>query len=141
MKTIATIMTVSPVVANPSNKFSQVLRLFTEFPVHHLPVVDGNNKLIGIISSNDLPKVFLALTNRADTIPLNMDIIDREVNITDLMTPNPITISSSDPVSKASEIFATKRFMALPVVDDGVLVGIVSIKDLMSHLTYVAAVV
>ena len=132
-------MTASPVVANPSNKFSQVLRLFTEFPVHHLPIVDDDNKLIGIISTNDLPKVFLSLCNRSQPVPMNLEAIDKEIQITDLMTPNPITISSTDPISKAAEIFASKKFMALPVVDNGTLLGIVSLKDVVGYLNYVMA--
>ena len=139
MKTIATIMTASPVVANPSNKFSQVLRLFTEFPVHHLPIVDADSKLIGIVSSNDLPKVFLSMCNRPQPLQMTMETIDAEIKITELMTANPITISSSDPISKAAEIFASKRFMALPVVDNGVLLGIVSLKDVVGYLNYISA--
>ena len=139
MKNISTIMTVSPVVANPSNKLSQVLRLFTEFPVHHLPIVDDDNKLIGILSTNDLPKVFLALANKPEPKPLTLALIDDEIKITDLMTPNPITISSGDSISKAAEIFASKRFMALPVVDNGTLIGIVSLKDVIGYLNYLTA--
>jgi CBS domain-containing protein len=55
------------------------------------------------------------------------------------MTLNPVTISSTDPISKAAEIFATRKFMALPVVDNGVLVGIVSLKDVVRHLNYLTA--
>ena len=132
-------MTASPVVANPSNKFSQVLRLFTEFPVHHLPIVDADSKLIGIVSSNDLPKVFLSMCNRPQPLQMTMETIDAEIKITELMTANPITISSSDPISKAAEIFASKRFMALPVVDNGVLLGIVSLKDVVGYLNYISA--
>ena len=49
-KPVSAIMTLKPVVATQFHNFSQVLRLFTEFPVHHIPIVYGNNKLIGIIS-------------------------------------------------------------------------------------------
>ena len=136
---IATIMTACPVVGNTSNKFSQVLRLFTEFPVHHLPIVDDNEKLIGIISSNDLPKVFLSLFNREVPIPMTLEAVDKEVQVADLMTPHPVTISSTDTITLAMEIFAGKKFMALPVVDNGVLVGILSLKDVISYLEYVEA--
>ncbi len=136
---IATVMTACPVVGNPTNKFSQILRLFTEFPVHHLPIVDDDNQLIGIVSSNDLPKVFLSLCNRTEPLTMSLEVIDKEVHIADLMTPNPITISSTDTVTKAMQIFAEKKFMALPVVDNGTLVGILSLKDIISYLEHVEA--
>ncbi|MFN8287870.1 MAG: CBS domain-containing protein [Chitinophagales bacterium] len=131
-KPISIIMTTSPVVANPFNNFSQVLRLFTEFPIHHLPIVDVNNKLIGIVSSNDLPKVFLQLSKKDPKISLDLDVIDREINLPDIMTPNPITVSSTDTIDVVAKIFAAKKFLALPVVDNGILVGIVSLKDVVS---------
>ncbi len=136
-KTIASIMTVSPVVGNPSNKFSQLLGLFTEFPVHHLPIVDADNKLIGIISTNDLPKVFLSLCNRPTPVPMTLETIDNEISISELMTPNPIAITSSAPISTAMTIFAQHKFTALPVVDNGVLLGILSLKDVMTYLNRV----
>jgi len=134
-KPVSSIMTVSPVVANSFHNFSQVLRLFTEFPVHHLPIVDGNNKLIGIISSNDLPKVFLQLSAKTDKIMLDLDAIDKGINLTDIMTHNPITVSSTASIASVARIFGEKKFMALPVVDGETLVGIVSIKDVMEYVS------
>src|SRR5262245_31912315 len=93
---ISAIMTVSPVVANPSNTFSQVLRLFTEFPVHHLPIVDDNSKLIGIISTNDLPKVFLQLCDKKVT--MDLAAIDKAISLTDIMTEKPVTIASNETI-------------------------------------------
>ena len=131
---VSAIMTLKPVVATQFHNFSQVLRLITEFPVHHLPIVDGNNKLIGIISSNDLPKVFLNLSKRDEKVALDLDVIDAAINLADIMTPNPVTISSSDTIETAAKIFGDAKFLALPVVDNGELVGILSIKDVMSYM-------
>lgn len=134
-KPVSTIMTLNPVVANQFHNFSQVLRLFTEFPVHHLPIVGANNHLIGIISSNDLTKVFLSLCCRSEKIMMDFDAIDKAINLNDFMTLNPITVSSSDTIGAAAKIFAAKKFMALPVVDNGVLVGIVSVKDVIAYIS------
>lgn len=128
-------MTLNPVVANQFHNFSQVLRLFTEFPIHHLPIVDGNNNLIGIVSSNDLPKVFHELCDRKEKVAMDFDAIDKAINLKDIMTANPITVSSTDTIGAAAKIFAAKKFMALPVVDNGVLVGIVSVKDLIGYIS------
>ncbi len=133
-KPVSAIMTLKPVVATQFHNFSQVLRLFTEFPVHHLPIVDGNNKLIGIISSNDLPKVFLNLSKRDEKVALDLDVIDAAINLADIMTPNPVIITSSDTIETAAKIFGDAKFLALPVVDNGELVGILSIKDVMSYM-------
>ncbi len=134
-KPVSSIMTLNPVVANQFHNVSQVLRLFTEFPVHHLPIVDANNKLIGIVSSNDLAKVFMDLCNRPEKVNMDFESIDKAVNIKDIMSANPVTISSTDPISAAAKIFAAKKFMALPVVDNGELVGILSVKDVVAYIS------
>ena len=134
-KPVSTIMTTSTVVANASHKISQVLNLFTEYPIHHLPIVDENNHLIGIVSSNDLPKVFHDLCSRPEKISMDYDAIDKAVSLTAIMTPDPVTVSSTDTIEAAVKIFNEKKFMALPVVDNGELVGIVSVKDVIHYIS------
>ena len=65
---------------------------------------------------------------------MTLENIDKEITIADLMTPNPISIASSAPISTATAIFAQHKFTALPVVDNGVLLGILSAKDVMTYL-------
>ncbi len=133
-KPVSAIMTITPVVANVSTEFSKVIRLFTEFPVHHLPIVDEFGRLIGIVSSNDLPKVFLNLCNRSEKIAMDFTEIDKAITVKDIMTSNPITITSSETIGNAAKIFADKKFLALPVVDNGVLIGILSVKDVLAYI-------
>ena len=45
---VKTIMTAELVVANKFHNFSQVVRLFSEYPIHHLPVVSGNAQWIPV---------------------------------------------------------------------------------------------
>lgn len=127
-------MTTGPVVANQFHNFSQVLRLFTEFPVHHLPIVDSNNKVIGIISTNDIPKAIVQLAAKTDKIKLDLDEMDKAVNLKDIMTANPTTVSPDTLITEAADILNNKKFMSLPVVENGVLVGIVTLKDIIAHL-------
>ncbi len=133
-KPVSAIMTTTPVVANESTPFSQVLRLFNEFPVHHLPVVDASNKLIGIISTNDFIKVFKLAFDFKEAINITPAAIDQKIRVADLMTPNPVTINSATTIADALKIFADKKFLALPVVDNGQLLGILSAKDIIGYL-------
>lgn len=134
-KPISAIMSINPVVANSSNKFSQVLRLFSEFPVHHLPIVDENNKLIGIISSNDLYKVFMKLSSQPQKISMDMNSLDNAIDLRDIMTANPVTIAPDETIGNAAKIFAERKFLSLPVVDKSGLIGILSLRDVMGYIT------
>ncbi len=115
-KPVSSIMSTKPVVANESNKFSQVVRLFREFPIHHLPVVDADSKLIGMISSNDLYKVFNTLCNREDKLTMSFDAIDGVIQMKDIMTHNPVSIASTDSIAQATRIFAEKKFLDIVLV-------------------------
>ncbi len=54
--------------------------------------------------------------------------------IKSVMTRDPITVASSTTVEEVMEIFTNKRFRHLPVVDDGRLVGLVSIGDVLRRM-------
>lgn len=135
---VKNIMTSEIVVANKFHNFSQVVRLFSEYPIHHLPVVSGNNVLEGIVSSNDIIKVFKHPKLHGKAIDL--DTIDSEINLSDLMTANPVTINENDSVEAAAKIFRGRQFQALPVINDaGELTGIVSLKDVMDFYVLTTA--
>lgn len=130
--TIQQMMTKSVVVANTSHTFSQVIELFTNFPIRHLPVVDDSNKLIGIISSNDIFKLFEDPKFKGKVI--DMVQLNKDIRLTDLMTTNPVTVSPDEDVFDVAEIFRKRKFQALPIVNsEGDLVGIVSVKDMLDY--------
>lgn len=131
---VSTVMSKSVIVANKFHNFSEVLELFSRHGMHHLPILDGNDKIIGIVSSNDLMKIFIDPKYR--NISLNSDEADKLINIPDIMTADVITVSPKDTIKHAAQIFAEKHFQAMPVVEDGKVVGIISVKDLVHVIAY-----
>lgn len=122
------IMSNKVVVASTEHKFSQVLEFFANFSIHHIPVVE-NDEVIGIISARD---VIQKMYKNFLTHDLTIDIqeLDREINISDLMTESPITVEPNDELSKVAEIFSQHSFHCLPVQEDGHVKGILTTKDL-----------
>lgn len=125
---VSKIMTKKVVVATVKNRFSQVRDLFTKFNLHHLPVTE-NDKVIGIISTHD---VIAAYKKLSEKILVNDDsLLDQAMPIDKLMTKNPDTVSPDTSIQKVAEIFQKKGFHALPVVEDGIIRGIVTTNDLV----------
>lgn len=54
------------------------------------------------------------------------------MTVSEWMTANPLTVTSDTPIMEAMNLLREKGFRRLPVVDDGVLVGIVTDRDLKS---------
>ena len=85
----------------------------------------------GIISKNDYLKIrhMLAYTWSGEAIILEYYA---KMCAADIMTSEPLKIESSDTIGLAADIFLANELHALPVVDDGELVGIVTSHDLLA---------
>lgn len=81
-------------------------------------LVLAEDRLVGIFTERDYARK-VALQGRSS----------KDSRIGDLMTPNPVTIAPSQSVDDVMNIMTGKRFRHLPVVDNGRLLGIVTIGD------------
>jgi CBS domain-containing protein len=87
-----------------------------------LLVLDGRT-LTGIVSERDYArKVILQGRSSKDT------------QVQEIMTPSPVTVRSSETVDECLRLVTQKRIRHLPVVDDGVLQGMISIGDLVKTI-------
>jgi len=107
---------------DPANKAQQILE---SGRIHHLPVVDGG-KLVGIVSSSDLLKLYLLDDGVTSTTLTTVDQI---------MGSDPVVIESTYTLRDAAEKLSAGGYHSLPVIDaERMLVGIVTSTDLIDHL-------
>ncbi|MCB9674487.1 MAG: CBS domain-containing protein [Alphaproteobacteria bacterium] len=127
---VSHIMTKSPATVHHGMALSEVRAKLTEIRAHHMPVVSGK-KLVGIISTTDLLRV--SYEHGENTKHANA-VLDHTRTIEDVMQTDPVTIDSKTTIREAAQILSKNWFHALPVVDDGDLVGIVTTTDLIDYL-------
>lgn len=130
-KPVAEIMTRNLVVVKPDATIDRIHDLFEANTFHHIPVVE-RNALIGIISKTDYLKIrhMLATTWSGETICQDMY---KDMCAADIMSREPLKIESADTIGLAADIFRANALHALPVVDDGELVGIITSHDLLTY--------
>ena len=87
--------------------------------IRHLPVADGE-RLVGILSDRSLRRAHGQ--RLADSTPVR-----------DLMAREPVTVGPAAPVSTAARRMLDYKISALPVVEEGRLVGILTLTDLLDH--------
>ncbi len=126
------IMTKDIYTLNHTNSLGDAEAIFKEYKVRHLPVVSGD-ELIGMLSLTDLERISFVDNygggeDHVDTAVFNMLTIEQ------VMVRNVQTITRSTTVKEVAEILADKEFHALPVVEDGHLLGIVTSTDLIKYL-------
>src|SRR5262245_32934990 len=110
-----------------------------------IPVVEGDNRLVGIVTVRDI--LLPLYPNYGDYIHDNVhsrDFLEMEEGypeilarkVEEVMSRNPLTISSSGPVLEAASYMGLKNFRRIPVVDQGRLVGMLSIGDINRGLFF-----
>lgn len=125
-------MTQHVVVANLKTKLSRIQELFLKFNAHHLPVT-YDDKLIGIISSYDIDRF---ITEQLQSGKKDAADLEAAFDVEKVMTHNPKTVTPDTLLAEACGILVKNKFHALPVVEDGVIVGIITNNDLVRYLNH-----
>lgn len=126
---VADIMSRNVLFAKPDHGFTQVARLFAEMNIHHLPVVDENQRLIGVVSANDVMKAYSRQLSHLET--QSSSEINEQITVADLMTSQPVYVSPATSLHKAAELFTNHNIQCLPVVEGVTVKGIITSRDLV----------
>jgi CBS domain-containing protein len=119
-----------PVTIGPAATLADAERLFESHGYNALPVVDGAERLLGILTSLDLLRAF---DFAEDTILPDYDqVMQRKVS--EVMTRDVLSVCPRTPLSRTLQKIVDTRNKSFPVVDDGRVIGIVAREDVMFGL-------
>ena len=134
---ISDVMTREVITLNPKDTFDKAEELFQKNNIHHLPVVDDDKKVLGMISKSD----YLSLSDR---FSLFSKSLGEKINKSyfssllceEVMRSPAVCVSHDSALSVAIGIFQENLFHALPITDDEKkLVGILSTFDVLNYLS------
>lgn len=119
----------SPVISvKKDDTVGKAMEIMKTDEIRHLPVVDRDGKLIGIIAERDILKVF----------PPNKSLDKFQINllsrtpVTSIMSSEPVTVSPPDTLEHAAMAMEKRDVGCVPVVDNGHLVGLISESDIFN---------
>jgi acetoin utilization protein AcuB len=121
-------MTPEPKTVNEDDPVKAAVNLVVENRIRHLPVVRGD-ALVGIISDRDLKRAMPSIV--AGATAEEYQTFMEETPVAQAMTANPIACAPNTDLVDLVREFCQKKVGAIPVVDDGRLVGIVTQTDMM----------
>ncbi len=131
MLTVSDLMTTEPNTVGPDTRLRDVINIMKVEGCRQLPVVDAEGRVVGIITDRD---VRLAMNS---PIVLHGRWQDEELldkaTASSCMTPDPVSIAPDAPAYRAAEMLSAYKFGALPVVDRGELVGIITVTDFLDR--------
>ncbi|MHB9094042.1 MAG: CBS domain-containing protein [Eubacteriales bacterium] len=141
------IMTVDVLTVRPEDTVEDVIKLLLDNRISGVPVVNGENEVVGIVTEGDL----MVKTQKLH-VPSYIQILGgviylddpedfREelkksvaIKVEDMMTTDPLTVEEDTPVDEIATIMSDSGINRLPVVRDDRLMGIVSRADIIRSM-------
>src|ERR1700720_4763129 len=135
--TVKDVMTTTVVAVKQGASYKEMAALLRKYRVSAFPVLDDDQKVIGVVSEADLLAKAALNADRGGAITAMVHHKELEkadgVTAGDLMSSNVVTVKPDDTVEQAARLMYHLRVKRLPVVDaGGYLVGIVSRADLLT---------
>ncbi len=141
------VMTFPVITVRPDASVVDVAKTFVKSRISGAPVLDQDNKLVGIISEGDLlyrseigterahPYWYLEYAGKEHLAAEYVKARARKV--TDLMTPKVITASPETSLNEIANLLESNAIKRIPIVENGQVVGIVSRGNLLQALASV----
>jgi CBS domain-containing protein len=131
---IENIMTKNLITVPEDEIVSTVAKIIEENGFHHVPVVNSNSQLVGIVSLTDLERLKLnaSIFKTKKQEEYNQALFE-SLMVKYIMTKNVTQVKPSDSIYKIYSIFKENKFRALPVVEKNQLCGIITPLDLLEY--------
>lgn len=138
------IMTTNVISVKKEQKIENAVKILMDNNFSGMPVVDDENKVIGVITEGDLiyrskklriPTFFTILDSYI--FLESMKNLEKQIKkmvgyrVEDVMTVDVITVTEDTTVEEIATIMTRKKINRVPVVKEGVLVGVVSRRDII----------
>jgi CBS domain-containing protein len=147
------VMTTNVITVGPNTSVQEVATLLSERGISGVPVVDAQDRVVGIVSEGDLLHRVETGTERRvqrrrswwlDRIGSDEDLARDYVKshgrtVKDVMTREVISVTDTTELADIATLLETKSIKRVPVVRDGRLVGIVSRANLVRALAAAGA--
>jgi len=125
---IQDIMRSSTITLKKENTIGEAVTIFRNGEVRHIPIIDDDNHVIGIISDRDVRDAL-----PSTLFPQAISTV-LEVPIEKIMTTNVITCNQNDFVEEVATNFYQYKIGCLPVISNGKLIGLVTEIDVLHTL-------
>ena len=129
---VSSIMVKDLITVSVRDGLDKAEHLLKKYKIRHVPVVEGK-KIVGMLSLNDILRISFADGAFREEEDISSSIYEM-FTIRNLMRSKLETVRSDNTIKEVAEKFVESEYHSLPVVDDGILVGILTTTDLIQYL-------
>lgn len=131
-------MTDHVLTIHTNTPFTEACRRFKLFNLHHLPVVDDEGSIVGMLTAIDALEAYN--TKQFNRIFTEEQTINDLIKVEAIMSDYQIyTIQPDETIFQALELFEEHKVHALPVVKNGQLVGILTSNDILKEMNAIVS--
>ena len=127
---VSRIMTRNPVFIHPEVSLSDARSIMDREKIGHVPVLDRNNELVGLVTREDLLKAGPSAATSLDMYEISY-LLSR-ITVEKAMETSVITVQENEVIEEAARIMADRGIGCLPVMSGAFLVGIVTDTDIFN---------
>jgi CBS-domain-containing membrane protein len=117
----ADIMTTNVITANKNMALTDVIALLLRWHISAMPVVDDDDRMVGIVSEIDL-------------VNLTFDGNARDTTVEEIMVKEIVSFGPDANLADLVHTFSKKHLRRVPIIDKGKVVGIVSRRDILREM-------
>jgi acetoin utilization protein AcuB len=127
-------MTKHPVMVEPTMSIVEAQGIMAEARIRHLPVVETGKRLVGLVTRERLriPPAELGSLNVWEITRFLSNLCVQDVMV---KTKDLVTIGPDATIEEAAQTMARHKIGCLPVVEEGIVVGIITEQDMLVHLS------
>jgi acetoin utilization protein AcuB len=127
-------MTFKPAIVRLQDTLRDALAMMERIKCHHLPVLNAEGHLIGIVSDRDCRTALNSPYILRET--WQDDELARRLRVRTIMTPAPIVVAPEAPAEEAARLMLQNHISCLPVMRDETLVGIITTSDILKAFVH-----
>jgi len=120
-------MTRDPLTLREDDLLRQAVEIVMVRRIRHIPVVDAGGHLVGIVTDRDIHGTLPSPLSAA--APEEYEALLETTSLSRIMTKDVITVGADDLAAEAVETLLADKIDGLPVLDNGRLVGIFTVRD------------
>ncbi len=117
----STIMQKELITVRPDTPIQEAIKLMVDFKITGIPVVEGDNRLVGVVSEKDVLKLLY-------------NAQDKTRHVCDFMTDAVRSFEADNTIMEICQCLINNNFRRIPITDDGKLVGVISRKDVIRFI-------
>lgn len=122
-------MTKDPITISPDMFLPEARALLNDYHFRHLPVVDAQGMLVGMLTDRDLRSAYPSSVLSDSERRLVYEKVEK-TEVAEIMSTDSISLTPDSTLDDALYLFDREHVGALPVLEDGQVIGVFSISDL-----------